>query len=82
MTEHEIFVAFAAIVEELSGVPASRVTLTADLADDLNIDSLVMVEVIVATQDRFHIEIPDEDLKDFKSVHDVVNYVRRSSVSA
>jgi acyl carrier protein len=85
MTEHEIFVGFADIVEDFTEVPASNVTLEAELADDLNIDSLSMVEIIVSAQDKFSVEIPDADLKRLRTVQDVVSYVQRvqrSGVSA
>jgi len=85
MTELEIFEDFAKTIEEFSAVPASEVTFEADLADDLNIDSLSMVEIVVSAQDKFGIEIPDEDLKNLKTVQDVVSYVQsaqRSSISA
>jgi len=77
MTEHEIFVRFADLVEESSGVPASEITNEAALADDLGIDSLSMVEIIFSAQDEFNIEIPDEAVKDLNTVRDVVNYVQR-----
>ncbi len=77
MAEHEIFASFAAAVEEFTGTPASDVTLEADLTEDLGIDSLTMVEIIVSAQDKFGVEIPDEDLKDLRTVQDVVGYVQR-----
>jgi len=85
MTENAIFADFAEIVEEFTGVPAGDVTLQADLGDDLDIDSLCLVEIVTSVQERFLIEIPDEDLKNLKTVQDVVSYVRRvqrSGVSA
>jgi acyl carrier protein len=85
MTEQEILAAFAEIIEQLVGVPAIQVTPAADLTEDLSIDSLSMVEVIVSVQDKFKIEIPDEHLKDLRTVQDVVSYVQRvqrSGVSA
>ena len=82
ITEHEIFVGFAATVEEFAGTLASDVTLEADLIEDLDIDSLTMVEIIVSAQDKFGVEIPDEDLKDLTTVQDVVNYVQRVQRSA
>jgi acyl carrier protein len=81
MTEQEIFAGFAETVEQFSGTPASDVTLEADLTEDLDIDSLTMVEVIVSAQDKFGVEIPDEDLKDLQTVQDVVNYVLRAQRS-
>jgi acyl carrier protein len=83
MTKQEIFVAFAATVQELAETPASDVTPEADLIEDLNIDSLTMVEIIVSAQSKFGVEIPDKDLKDLRTVQDVVDYVeQRSGVKA
>jgi acyl carrier protein len=81
MTEHEILVGFGLIVEEWAGTPASEVVPKADLADDLDIDSLSMVEVVVSMQDKFNIEIPDEDLRGLRTVQDVVVYVQRAQRS-
>ena len=53
-----------------------------EIIDDLDIDSLSMVEIAVAAQDKFGVEIPDDQLKDLKTVQDVVDYVRRAGVSA
>jgi acyl carrier protein len=82
MTEQEIRVALAEIIEEFIGVPGSDVIPEANLVDDLGIDSLSLVEIVVAAQDKFGVEIPDSDLKLLKTVHDVTNYVQRSTVSA
>jgi acyl carrier protein len=82
MTEHEIFADFAEVVAECTEVPVSNVTLGADLAVDLEICSLAMVEIIVSVEDRFSIKIPDEDLKYFRTVQDVVSYVRHVKRSA
>ena len=48
-----------------------------NFVDDLDIDSLSMVEIAVAAQDKFGVEIPDEQLKDLKTVQDVVNFVTK-----
>lgn len=77
MTEHEIFSALAKIIEEVAGIPAGRATREADIANDLEVSSLSMVEIIVAVEEEFSIEIPDEALKDLKAVQDVVGYVQR-----
>ena len=78
MTEEEILQGFAETLEEFAGVAADMVTPEAELAEDLDIDSLSMVEVVVAVQDKFGIIIPDEDLTDIKTVQDVVSYVQRA----
>jgi acyl carrier protein len=78
MTEQEIFAGFAEIIEEFTGVSAAEVEIDANLSDDLDIDSLSMIEVVVSTQDKFGIGIPDEDLRSLRTVRDVVGYVRRT----
>jgi acyl carrier protein len=82
MTDQEILTGLAEIVDEVAGVPADQVTPEKTFVDDLDIDSLSMVEIAVAAQDKFGVEIPDDQLKDLKTVQDVIDYVRRSTVSA
>jgi acyl carrier protein len=77
MTEHEIFVSFAEIVEQVAGIAAGKVTYEADITDDLGVSSLSLVEIIVAAEDKFSIEIPDEALKDLRTVQDFVGYAQR-----
>jgi acyl carrier protein len=60
-------------------VPADEVTPDKNFVEDLDIDSLSMVEIAVAAQDKFGVEIPDEQLKDLKTVQDVVNFVSKHS---
>ena len=82
MTEQEILEGLAEIIDEVAGVPAEEVTPSKTFVDDLDIDSLSMVEIAVAAQDKFGVEIPDDQLKDLKTVQDVIDYVRRAEVSA
>ena len=82
MTDQEIQTGLAEIVDEVAGVPADQVTPEKTFVDDLDIDSLSMVEIAVAAQDKFGVEIPDDQLKDLKTVQDVIDYVRRTSASA
>jgi acyl carrier protein len=82
MTDLEILEGLGEIVEEIAGVPAAEVTPGKSFVDDLDIDSLSMVEIAVAAQDKFGVEIPDDQLKDLKTVQDVVDYVKRAEVSA
>jgi acyl carrier protein len=85
MTEQEIFTRFAALIEEYLEIPANDVTRETDLVDDLQIDSLSMVELVISMTTAFDIEIPDEAIQDLKTVQDVVNYVgraQRADVSA
>jgi acyl carrier protein len=79
MTEQEILAGLGEIIEEIAGVPAAEVSPDKSFVDDLDIDSLSMVEIAVAAQDKFGVEIPDEQLKDLKTVQDVVNFVAKNS---
>ena len=79
MTEQEILAGLAEIIDEVAGVPAGDVTPEKNFVEDLDIDSLSMVEIAVAAQDKFGVEIPDEQLKDLKTVQDVVNFVSKNS---
>lgn len=79
MTDQEILGGLAEIIDEIAGVPADEVTPDKNFVEDLDIDSLSMVEIAVAAQDKFGVEIPDEQLKDLKTVQDVVNFVSKNS---
>jgi acyl carrier protein len=79
MNEQEILAGLGEIVEEIAGVPAAEVTPSKSFVDDLDIDSLSMVEIAVAAQDKFGVEIPDYQLKDLTTVQDVVNYVSKNA---
>ncbi|MBR5315983.1 MAG: acyl carrier protein [Firmicutes bacterium] len=62
------------IVEQL-GVEESAVEMDTNLMKDLEADSLDAVEIIMAIEDHFEIEIPDEDAEKFQTVGDLVRYV-------
>jgi acyl carrier protein len=79
VTDQEILSGLAEIIEEIADVPADEVTPDKTFVDDLDIDSLSMVEIAVAAQDKFGVEIPDDQLKDLKTVQDVVNFVSKAA---
>ncbi|HYE67480.1 MAG TPA: acyl carrier protein [Anaerovoracaceae bacterium] len=62
------------IVEQL-GVDEAAVTLETSLMKDLEADSLDAVEIIMAIEDEFEIEVPDEEAEKFNNVGDIVKYV-------
>jgi acyl carrier protein len=79
MNEQEILAGLGEIIEEIAGVPADEVTPGKSFVDDLDIDSLSMVEIAVAAQDKFGVEIPDDQLKDLTTVQDVVMFVAKNA---
>ncbi len=64
----------AILVEQL-GVDASEVVETASFSEDLNADSLDLVEMIMEMEDKFGVKIPDEDAEKIVTVGDAVDYV-------
>jgi len=71
----EILAGLAEIVEEVAGVAQDDVTADKSFVDDLDIDSLSMVEIAVQAEDKFGVKIPDDELANLKTVGDAVNYV-------
>ena len=63
------------IVIEQLGVKEEEVTLEASFVDDLGADSLDTVELVMALEEEFETEIPDEDAEKITTVQEAVNYV-------
>ena len=66
------------VVEELA-VDSEEVTDTASFIDDLGADSLDIVELVMAFEEEFDIEIPDEDAEEIATVNDAVEYIKNNS---
>jgi acyl carrier protein len=79
MTDAEILDKFASILSDVAGVSAEDVELGKSLIDDLDIDSLSMVEIAMEVEKAMGIGIPDEQLQNLKTVADVVNYIKANS---
>ena len=68
----------AEIVNEVAGVPAEDVELDKSFTEDLDVDSLSMVEVVVAAEEKFDVKIPDDEVKNLKTVGDAVAFIERA----
>jgi acyl carrier protein len=71
----EIRSGLADIVNEVAGIPADDVQLDKAFTDDLDVDSLSMVEVVVAAEEAFGVKIPDDTVTDLRTVGDAVAYI-------
>ncbi|WP_331758173.1 meromycolate extension acyl carrier protein AcpM (plasmid) [Nocardia sp. NBC_01377] len=76
-TGEEIVAGIAEIVEEVTGIEASEVLMEKSFVDDLDIDSLSLVEIAVQLEDKYQVKIPDEDLASLRTVGDAVVYVQK-----
>ncbi|MCS6939190.1 MAG: acyl carrier protein [Roseiflexus sp.] len=70
------------IVAEQLGVDESKIVPTARFTDDLNADSLDLVEMIMELEEAFGIEIPDEDAEKIVTVQDALNYIEQKLQAA
>jgi len=74
----EILTDLALIVEEVAGIDHADVTAEKSFVDDLDIDSLSMVEIAVQAEDKFGVKIPDDQLAELKTVRDAVDYIAKN----
>lgn len=81
-TQEEIVAGIAEIIEEVTGIDAAEVTVEKSFIDDLDIDSLSLVEIAVQLEDKYNAKIPDEDLGSLKTVGDAVTYVQKMEAAA
>ena len=73
MEVNEVFEKVKGLFEEELGIDSEKINMDAKLEEDLEIDSLGIVEVVMAFEDEFEIEIDDEELTDVGTVGQAVN---------
>ncbi|NPA26696.1 MAG: acyl carrier protein [Chloroflexi bacterium] len=74
-TEQEVFERVRAIIAEVLGVDEDEITMDADFREDLEADSLDLVELIMALEEEFDAEISDEDAQNITTVGEAVRYI-------
>lgn len=79
LSQVEVLAGIKEIVEEVAGIPAASVEMDKNFTDDLDVDSLSMVEVVVAAEERFGVKIPDDQVSDLATVGDAVNFIVKVS---
>jgi acyl carrier protein len=63
------------IVVEVAGIDAGIIAMDKKFTDDLDVDSLSMVEVVVAAEEKFGVKIPDDEVTKMATVGDAVNFI-------
>ena len=74
-SEKEILDGLAEIINEETGLDTDSVELDKSFTDDLDIDSLSMMTIVVNAEEKFGVRIPDDEVKNLKTVHDAVNFI-------
>jgi acyl carrier protein len=75
MDEQQVFEQVKKVVVEQLGVSEAEVKRESSYVDDLGADSLDTVELVMALEEAFGMEIPDEDAEKIKTIGDTVNYI-------
>ena len=75
MERNEIVTGLAEILEEVAGVSPDDVAEGKSFTEDLDVDSLSMVEVVVAAEEKFGVKIPDDEVTNLRTVGNAVDYI-------
>ena len=75
MSRAELLAGLAAVLEEVAGTPIDQVVPEATFDADLDIDSLTMVEVVVACEEKWDVRIPDAALEGLRTVGDALDHI-------
>jgi acyl carrier protein len=78
MSREETVAGLAEILEEVAGVNPDDVEEGKSFTEDLDVDSLSMVEVVVAAEEKFGVKIPDDEVPNLKTVGDAVSYIENA----
>ncbi|GAB47809.1 acyl carrier protein [Mobilicoccus pelagius NBRC 104925] len=77
-SDQEILAGLAEIINAETGLDTSAVERDKSFQEDLDIDSLSMMQIVVEAEDKFGVKIPDEAVKDLRTVGDAVDYVKNA----
>ena len=75
LTNDEVLAGLAELVTDETGIDASEVAMEKSFTDDLDIDSISMMTIVVNAEEKFGVKIPDDEVKNLKTVADAVNYI-------
>ena len=77
--KEEILAGLAEIVNEETGVEVEDVQLDKSFIEDLDIDSISMMTIVVNAEEKFEVTIPDEEVKNLKTVGDAVDFIAKTA---
>ena len=78
-TKDEVLAGLADLVNDETGIATENVQLEKSFTDDLDIDSISMMTIVVNAEEKFDVKIPDDEVKNLKTVGDAVAYIERAA---
>ena len=79
LSQDEVLAGIKEIVVEVAGIDAGKISMDKKFTEDLDVDSLSMVEVVVAAEEKFGVKIPDDEVTKMATVGDAVNFIVANS---
>ena len=74
-TTDEVLAGLAELITDETGIAAEEVSLEKSFTDDLDIDSISMMTIVVNAEEKFGVTIPDDEVKNLKTVKDAVDFI-------
>ncbi|MEG0075146.1 MAG: acyl carrier protein [Eubacterium sp.] len=72
----EKFLKIQEIISEQLDIPVEKITMESSLIEDLEADSLDVIELVMAFEEEFNVKMPDEELEKIKTVADIINAIK------
>jgi acyl carrier protein len=82
MAQNQVLTDIAKTLASIAGIDPAEVTAQTSIPGDLDIDSMTMLEVVVALEDKFGLLIPDDEWSRFATVGDLTDHLERAGVAA
>jgi len=79
LSQDAVLAGIKEIVVEVAGIDAGKISMDKKFTEDLDVDSLSMVEVVVAAEEKFGVKIPDDEVTKMETVGDAVNFIVANS---
>ena len=75
LTNDDVLAGLAELITDETGISADEVAMEKSFTDDLDIDSISMMTIVVNAEEKFGVKIPDEEVKNLKTVQDAVDFI-------
>ena len=75
LSTEEVLAGLAELINDETGIATDTVEMDKSFTDDLDIDSISMMTIVVNAEEKFDVKIPDDEVKNQKTVDDVVNFI-------